>query len=139
MDNQKKLDTSLSGIETDQQFNFKCKYCFKNLSSRQNLREHMYIHTEEKPYICTEVGCGQKFRQGSLLSLHKKIHLEVRKSQKKDKKNLSRCTYSKLTEMLKNTEKNFHSSLQTEEKIEWIKKIGLKSFFFLQNYMETHN
>ena len=53
---------------------FICEVCGKTLTSKQNYIQHMYIHTGDKPLICPEPGCGQHFRQGSLLSMHKKIH-----------------------------------------------------------------
>lgn len=52
--------------------NFVCHFCSKQLSSKQNFREHLYIHTGEKPFVCAH--CGDTFRQGSQLSQHKKIH-----------------------------------------------------------------
>jgi uncharacterized Zn-finger protein len=56
---------------------FICTFCKKSLSSRQNLREHEYIHTGHRPYQCTFTGCSARFRQGSQLSLHKKKHLKA--------------------------------------------------------------
>ena len=53
---------------------FQCKVCNKSLASRQNLKEHSYIHTGEKPYVCKEHGCKMSFRQGTHLSAHKKLH-----------------------------------------------------------------
>ena len=52
--------------------NFCCHFCNKQLSSKQNFREHLYIHTGEKPFECKI--CGEIFRQGSQLSQHKKVH-----------------------------------------------------------------
>lgn len=53
---------------------YQCKACSKSLASRQNLKEHMYIHTGEKPYKCPLSGCQMSFRQGTHLSAHKKHH-----------------------------------------------------------------
>lgn len=53
---------------------FRCRKCGKYLSSKQNLQEHRYTHTQEKPYVCKEPLCGKAFRQSSQLSNHKKIH-----------------------------------------------------------------
>ena len=53
---------------------YQCRYCTKQLSSIQNLREHQYIHTGERPYQCAEPGCHARFRQGSQLTAHKKVH-----------------------------------------------------------------
>lgn len=53
---------------------FQCHYCSKLLSSKQNLKEHEFTHTGELPYICKNPGCGLRFRQGSVLSAHRRIH-----------------------------------------------------------------
>ena len=50
----------------------KCPYCEKFLVSQQNLKEHIFVHTGEKPYQCST--CGEFFRQISQLSLHKRDH-----------------------------------------------------------------
>jgi uncharacterized Zn-finger protein len=59
---------------------FKCPACFKSLSTKQSLKEHLYTHSGEKPYKCLEAGCGLLFRQSSQLSNHKKVHLEIKKN-----------------------------------------------------------
>lgn len=54
-----------------------CPRCQQVLSSRQTLRQHLAIHTGERPYRCQF--CLQQFRQSSQLSQHRKQHyLEVR-------------------------------------------------------------
>jgi len=53
---------------------FQCNYCPKRFPSKQNWTEHMYIHTNEKPYYCKFEGCGKHFRQSSQLAVHHKIH-----------------------------------------------------------------
>ena len=70
---------------------FTCHFCAKQLSSKQNFREHMYIHTGEKPFVCGI--CGDTFRQGSQLSQHKKIHAVLRPVQDPD-------SITKLTQLL---------------------------------------
>lgn len=62
---------------------FKCDVCSKLYSSKQNLIEHRYLHTGERPFHC-EV-CLENFRQASQLSLHKRTH--------KAKRSLRRQTY----------------------------------------------
>jgi hypothetical protein len=49
----------------------------KKFASKQNLREHSYIHTGEKPFICQVSGCARQFRQASQLCVHKKYHEKV--------------------------------------------------------------
>lgn len=56
---------------------YQCHYCNKCMSSGQNLREHIYIHTGEQPYVCTQTGCSSRFRQGSQLSAHKRLHRAI--------------------------------------------------------------
>ena len=51
-----------------------CPLCGKTLTCKQNLQQHVHIHIGDKPFLCPEPGCGQAFRQASLLSLHKKKH-----------------------------------------------------------------
>ena len=57
---------------------YQCDHCSKTLSSRQNLREHLFVHTNECPYVCNEPGCGKRFRHGSQYSSHKKIHKSIK-------------------------------------------------------------
>jgi uncharacterized Zn-finger protein len=42
-----------------------CEICNKHLSSKQNLKEHMFIHSGEKPFVCDQ--CGASYRQLSQL------------------------------------------------------------------------
>ncbi|OMJ75478.1 hypothetical protein SteCoe_25364 [Stentor coeruleus] len=113
---------------------YKCKYCFKELSSRQNLREHVYIHTEEKPYACTEPGCGELFRQGSLLSIHRKIHFEVKKGVKISSGTVKKSTYPKLTELIA-LSKTFQTSLDETDITEIKETIQEKDFNFIRKYI----
>jgi uncharacterized Zn-finger protein len=50
-----------------------CKQCQHQFASKQNLREHEYMHTGAKPFVC-EV-CKLCFRQASQRSLHRRVHL----------------------------------------------------------------
>lgn len=52
---------------------FRCSLCGKGLASSQNLKEHLYIHTGQKPYKCSEPECQVSFRQGTHLSAHKRL------------------------------------------------------------------
>ncbi|CAG9330970.1 unnamed protein product [Blepharisma stoltei] len=68
---------------------YECPTCHKVLSSKQNLKEHVFTHSGDKPYQCLESGCGMKFRQGSQLSAHKRIHIAVQKYSSKIGENSS--------------------------------------------------
>lgn len=53
---------------------FTCNICDKQVASRQNLIEHEFTHTGEKPFICPVSQCGKRYRQSSQLCVHKKTH-----------------------------------------------------------------
>lgn len=49
-----------------------CSECMRWFASKQNLVEHIYTHTGDRPFEC--IVCGQAFRQASQLSLHRRKH-----------------------------------------------------------------
>ena len=124
MEGTQKTTTPAAEFDSSCPFNLKCKFCYKILSSRQNLREHLYIHTGEKPYACTEPGCGEAFRQGSLLSIHKKMHVEIHKGQKKAPRVVKRCSYPKLTQLISY---HRHEEMDEAEREHWTERIGAEN------------
>ncbi|CAG8550923.1 16896_t:CDS:2 [Acaulospora morrowiae] len=53
---------------------YQCPYCSKRFSRPSSLRIHTYSHTGEKPFICTEPGCGRKFSVQSNMRRHLRVH-----------------------------------------------------------------
>ncbi|XP_072527625.1 zinc finger protein 408 isoform X2 [Salminus brasiliensis] len=50
----------------------KCPKCNKELANSSSLRNHMRLHTNERPYVCSH--CGKSFRQRGNLQGHLRIH-----------------------------------------------------------------
>lgn len=126
-------DPCLLGIDSGDVFNFKCKYCARNLSSRQNLREHIFIHTGERPYKCTEVGCTKSFRQGSLLSIHRKTHKKQAEKLKACKKIEKSVSYLKLTDIFLD---NPDFPLSQMHKSFMIEEIGETDYNFAEKFLK---
>jgi uncharacterized Zn-finger protein len=51
-----------------------CPYCQKKFSRPSSLRIHTYSHTGEKPFACTEPGCGRHFSVQSNMRRHLRVH-----------------------------------------------------------------
>lgn len=75
----KHLNEDHSDTENNALVGYRCRKCKRVLGTKQCLKEHLYTHTGQKPYKCTEPGCGKIFRQSSQLSYHKKVHAELKK------------------------------------------------------------
>ena len=54
--------------------NFICEICSKGFKVRSKLKEHMYIHTGEKNFVCNHPDCGKAFTKKSTLSQHLRLH-----------------------------------------------------------------
>jgi hypothetical protein len=122
-------------VTSSDNFNFKCKVCGKNLSSRQNLKEHFYTHTGERPYVCEEEGCGQSFRQGSLLSIHRRIHKEVNGNQRlvKVRKEIK---FLQLTQVLKGKNSIIDRPISEDDKKYLLSSISNEDFSFVKKFLK---
>ena len=72
-----------------------CPVCLRNLATRQNLVQHMYKHTGEKPFKCR--ACGIRYRHGSQLSVHMRVHKEEEvKVREQEKEEIQQMTVPKV-------------------------------------------
>ena len=61
----------LTHVDNPELFPFPCPTCPKRFKTKINVRDHVFIHTGEKPYECTE--CGMKFRAQQAFARHKRV------------------------------------------------------------------
>ncbi|CAG8507332.1 4270_t:CDS:2, partial [Diversispora eburnea] len=55
---------------------------YTSFSRPSSLRIHTYSHTGEKPFVCTEPGCGRKFSVQSNMRRHLRVHRMGRPAKK---------------------------------------------------------
>ena len=46
--------------------------CDKAFTNPRYLKRHMFVHSDQKPFVCED--CGKGFIFKSVLAVHKKIH-----------------------------------------------------------------
>lgn len=71
----KKLTSSEEQNKKESEVSFKCPDCQKIFSTKEILQSHYVLHTGDKPYTCTETGCGRRFKWRSSLSYHHGTHI----------------------------------------------------------------
>ncbi|KAG0260861.1 hypothetical protein BG011_001571 [Mortierella polycephala] len=65
----------LAGLETTSPSSrYQCQYCHKRFSRPSSLRIHTYSHTGERPFKCSEEGCGRQFSVQSNMRRHLRVH-----------------------------------------------------------------
>uniref|UniRef100_A0A4W5QPT8 C2H2-type domain-containing protein n=1 Tax=Hucho hucho TaxID=62062 RepID=A0A4W5QPT8_9TELE len=53
---------------------FPCTYCGKLFLNMSSLTRHDLIHTQERPFKCTELECGKSFKSKSEVKVHMRYH-----------------------------------------------------------------
>ncbi|CAG8485712.1 2771_t:CDS:2 [Cetraspora pellucida] len=71
---QKNLNNQASQSSSSCGNRYQCPYCSKRFSRPSSLRIHTYSHTGEKPFVCSEPGCGRKFSVQSNMRRHLRVH-----------------------------------------------------------------
>jgi Zinc finger, C2H2 type len=98
---------------------FTCSECKRAMSTKQSLKQHRFIHSDKKPYRCSEIKCGRMFKQSSQLCNHRKVHKEAKKMLKSQPKNkqISNFFGKKLTTMTNQVAQQMASETFTEVKL----------------------
>ena len=61
-------------VEDDSRKNeLSCIYCDKQFHSKKDVKSHMRVHTEKRPYSCHNAACKKRFKTSSNLRRHEKI------------------------------------------------------------------
>ncbi|KAL7049075.1 hypothetical protein ACKWTF_003584 [Chironomus riparius] len=56
--------------------NFKCNDCSSVFRTKEELRDHSFIHFSKKIHFCDFPGCNRYFKKGKLVTVHKRCHYE---------------------------------------------------------------
>ena len=71
-------------------YNRECEFCHRKFRFDSAYRQHVVIHTGERPFPCNIENCTSSFNRRSNLNLHlrnvHKVHIEYRR--KKEERNL---------------------------------------------------
>ncbi|XP_059619794.1 zinc finger protein 58-like [Phlebotomus argentipes] len=98
-----------------------CDLCGKNFCSRKSLRDHLRLHSGDKPYKCED--CDKTFATASHLSSHRRIHktaklhkcekcgTEYTRSYDLKKHTMKNCENAKANSMMKKKAKGKSSSV----------------------------
>ena len=72
-DDSKSKDVNKSELKLGLEKSFSCQYCDKVFTTKDRLRRHFLVHTQEKPHSCQY--CPKKFGHGHVLKRHiKRFH-----------------------------------------------------------------
>jgi KRAB domain-containing zinc finger protein len=53
---------------------YSCKFCSRGFYKKYEMRDHLRVHTNEKPFSCDFDGCLKSFARNKNLQIHRRIH-----------------------------------------------------------------
>jgi len=55
--------------------NYQCTKCGMKFLQARHLDRHLTTHSDLRPYVCKEIGCGKAFKMSDVLKKHlRKVH-----------------------------------------------------------------
>ena len=52
---------------------YRCEHCAKPFYKKCNYDNHIVVHEDSKPFICTHPGCGMNFKRAKTLKTHQDL------------------------------------------------------------------
>ena len=52
-----------------------CSWCIKSFRRKDVLKNHLKVHTGEKPFLCEVHGCNKRYSRAGRLKIHMRLHV----------------------------------------------------------------
>ena len=65
------IDEEMCEYSTNSEFS--CTFCTKEFKSKRDVKSHMKVHFQDRPYICSSTVCEKTFKTSSNLRRHERI------------------------------------------------------------------
>eukprot|EP00090_Calanus_glacialis_P027862 TRINITY_DN4429_c0_g1_i1.p1 TRINITY_DN4429_c0_g1~~TRINITY_DN4429_c0_g1_i1.p1 ORF type:complete len:489 (-),score=139.16 TRINITY_DN4429_c0_g1_i1:66-1532(-) len=77
------IDEEMCEYSTNSEFS--CTFCSKEFKSKRDVKSHMKVHFQDRPYICSSTACEKTFKTSSNLRRHERICTNTKNVSKEPK------------------------------------------------------